>query len=137
MIYEDNLLRFIQRKKAILLGECTINDVYDDLFKNPMNICHFVENDYKYKLYEYGLTDFEIECLYEEGHAIKIRQYIISKTLQKMEEEEIAATIIQNAYLHAHYNPKFKLCRLRLMRQFDRIFKETHNSKKVTIIEKH
>lgn len=109
----------MQKRNAILLGLRKINEKYDDLFRNPVKICDYVENEYTFQLRDFGLTDDDIDFLYQLGLSHRERIYQICKM---MKEREIAATKIQLAYLKSYYNPKFELCKRRLIRQFNSIY---------------
>ena len=49
-------MKHMQHRNAILLGLETVNTFYDNMFRNPLDICEYVENDNKHTLHQYGLS---------------------------------------------------------------------------------
>jgi hypothetical protein len=117
-------MKHTQHRNGILLGLETVNAFYDDMFRNPVNICEYVENDNKHKLYQYGLSNSDIEYLYARGHSQRERKYMYQTLLLKVQEEKEAVIKIQNAYLNAYYNPRYRLCKVRLKREFEKLQNE-------------
>jgi len=89
------------------------------IYKNPLLICQYFDNNDLPILYHNGFTYHECKYLYDVALIRKSYQNKYIDFMQKKKKIKQAVLIIQKHFIKSYYNPHYRFCRNRLIRQFN------------------